>query len=739
MHRETARNIVIGLYCVALAACGGGGGGNGDGPVIQPPTPTLPAVLEFDQPSRFANGEPHVTGSSSTELRGGLRSAYVPGGFCPDNDPPQNYRIEWLNTATGQSGSTPIQMVCVTTPLPGIVTVFVIESVALNPGNNTLEFETFAGSTRIGRDSVRIVLEDRFAPRVLDSYPADGQQDVAPNHALVVLFSEPMNESSLTSDRFLVTDGAGAAVAGQAGYDAGTRAWTFRPDAMLAASGQYSLTISGDVVDAGGNNPLGTDFTVSFATGTTDDNVTPAVVREWPGTNCDCAPATTRIIAGLDEFIDPASVGADSLRVTQGGAPVAGTTRYRGDYLEFLPDEPLATGLAYAVSLDATLLDLAGLPLAAAHSWDFSTDGRTPVGAWSQTTRDQAPTAMSGATAVWTGTEVLIWGMLDAGRYDPAADQWLPSAISVGGPAPRIDHSAVWTGTAMVIWGGRSSRLPGFEILAGGGAYDPASDTWTAIVPPASSSSFATYDHAAAWTGTEMIAWGGARASGPVNSGWRYDPAAGTAVAFTGTNPPAARSQASAAWTGSELIVWGGVDAAGEPLADGARYNPVADAWTPLPPISADFVPALTSSAVWTGNELIVWNGSRTEPDQTVNDRQRAATLHFYDPVADSWRRSTSGWEPFLAGANPFVVSNSGNGYFALWTGDRMFVAGRYPGDRTYLYDPNLDRWQQASDPPGLGIGRRSAATVWAGSRFMIWGGVINSLPPGDDGLLFQP
>src|SRR5215831_10388666 len=61
-------------------------------------------------------------------------------------------------------------------------------------------------------------------------------------------------------------------------------------------------------------------------------------------------------------------------------------------------------------------------------------------------------------------------------------------------------------------------------------------------------------------------------------------------------------------WTGSEMIVWGGVvfvtgaNTAAQMLADGARYDPATDRWTP---ITTNGAPPAAASAVsaWTGKE----------------------------------------------------------------------------------------------------------------------------------------
>ena len=41
--------------------------------------------------------------------------------------------------------------------------------------------------------------------------------------------------------------------------------------------------------------------------------------------------------------------------------------------------------------------------------------------------------------------------------------------VQAGAPSPRHAHSAVWTGTEMIVWGG----YDGTDALADGGRYVP--------------------------------------------------------------------------------------------------------------------------------------------------------------------------------------------------------------------------------------------------------------------------
>src|SRR5262249_3300105 len=73
------------------------------------------------------------------------------------------------------------------------------------------------------------------------------------------------------------------------------------------------------------------------------------------------------------------------------------------------------------------------------------------------------------------------------------ANAWVPTAAK-DAPSPRSSHVAVWTGTQMFVWGGKDT---GGAPLATGGLYDPAKNTWTATSKPPAGA--ARYDATAAW------------------------------------------------------------------------------------------------------------------------------------------------------------------------------------------------------------------------------------------------
>lgn len=187
--------------------------------------------------------------------------------------------------------------------------------------------------------------------------------------------------------------------------------------------------------------------------------------------------------------------------------------------------------------------------------------------------------------AVWTGTEMIIWGgsswndtnsfSFDNGAgYNPTLDRWktLPKQNA---PASRTKHTAVWTGTEMIVWGG--VHYPSGEYYNSGASYNPALNRWTPL-PSAGAPSHRSA-HIAAWTGSEMVVWAGMVTNNVCfNNGARFNPLTGRWSPLSVENAPAPRMLMrpdAAVWTGSQMLVFGGYDFH-------AEFNST-HAWSPAP------------------------------------------------------------------------------------------------------------------------------------------------------------
>ncbi len=316
---------------------------------------------------------------------------------------------------------------------------------------------------------------------------------------------------------------------------------------------------------------------------------------------------------------------------------------------------------------------------------------------------------------------VIVWGGVDdAGSadpfsstgalYDPADDAWRP--IAHAPIQARHDALAVWTGDEMLLWGGRADTSTGHDQAA---LYDPASDSWREA---AGFPSIPAGSGVAVWTGRRVLVWGQPLGTDPTDTPpvtAAYDPEADRWTELAEA-PIMGGSQVSGVWTGDELIVFGGArpDADGGGLQGsraGAAYDPSTDTWRTLPdaPIEGRF----GHTMVWTGSEIIVWGGTRTDEARDVLDDGAA-----YDPKQDRWRELASA--PLGGRYN----------HFAVWTGTHMVVFGgqvrtsgstwAYPQD-TAAYNPATQRWFDLPHLPS-GIDWWNVKAVSLPDRTIYWG-----------------
>jgi len=251
--------------------------------------------------------------------------------------------------------------------------------------------------------------------------------------------------------------------------------------------------------------------------------------------------------------------------------------------------------------------------------------------------RIATPPFPGGLRAVWDGSEMLVVHFTaspsgercheDAAAYDPATDTWrtLPAV-----PRPRQEacydsdgDQAVWTGKEMLLWGLTNT------------AYDPSTNSWRRLTaPPADGRA----PQIIVWTGHQMIGWGHVDCCDIADtSGEAYTPATGSATRLP-DSPLSGGGGPAAAWTGSVMIVAGGDNGEGLGIfAEAAAYRPTTRTWRTLPsmPISR-----AGGTALWDGNEVLIfggWGGANTE-DETDGPTRLLARGVAYDPSTNRWR-----------------------------------------------------------------------------------------------------
>jgi hypothetical protein len=279
------------------------------------------------------------------------------------------------------------------------------------------------------------------------------------------------------------------------------------------------------------------------------------------------------------------------------------------------------------------------------------------------------------------------------------ADLLAPGEVASVAAAPvagRSSPAAAWTGSEVVLWGGFALDGP----VADGAAYDPRTDSWRPLAPaPLDARSGA----AAVWTGTEVIVWGGHGAGPSVVSidedgrshsptsrsdGAAYDPATDTWRPIAPA-PIVSAGSTRAVWTGSEAVFLAGTNS-----VEAAIYDPAADTWRtvrgpgrPIPPYP---------SIAWTGSEVVA-------PLMEPRGEDMTPLWHALDPATGRWRELPAA----PLGGIPTVA----------WTG--QVVVARDAEGATATFDPATGEWTARDhSPSGLAAG---SPTVWTGDRLLVW------------------
>ena len=211
-------------------------------------------------------------------------------------------------------------------------------------------------------------------------------------------------------------------------------------------------------------------------------------------------------------------------------------------------------------------------PVAGGFGFDPVTESWRPL--------ENAPAAGANADVVWTGKEaIFLLGAKDGLKgqaYDPASGTW--RTIAAAPIASRSGAVAVWTGSEVLIWGGGNPEDP---TVVSGAAYDPVGDAWRRIADAPIGLNLAS----GMWTGREMLVFGsllGNRniADTMMSVGSAYDPVMDT---WRELPPSALSPQATTAvWVGERMVAW-------DYEVNSQEYDAARNAWSAPVKMPLDF------------------------------------------------------------------------------------------------------------------------------------------------------
>ena len=372
-----------------------------------------------------------------------------------------------------------------------------------------------------------------------------------------------------------------------------------------------------------------------------------------------------------------------------------------------LPPEPEVRDGADMVWMGDRLLVWGGSPRgvdgAASAADGFVFDPTS--GTW--TAIPPAPVAGTGGDAVWTGSEVLLWGVHTSDgevalAFDPGAQSWK----RIAGPpqGPRFGATHVWTGRELILFGG---GLKGSPTTKGGAVYDPSTDTWRVILSAPVGMNLAD----AVWTGSEMIIIGSEldnRNSSETRTAMAlaYDPAADSWRRLP--DPPISPQTSAVAYVDGRVIAWEAY------IPGSAEYLPSEDRWRSLDTGGLQRSECYAEGAT-IGHDVFTWNCGT----QAVWYAQTSSWVATAPPLPASDTQPTYSWASVTAagsaviadqvetvlgqGGEPYLGSPDAPAHLWLWRPPSMPLVApiRVPNgdDAGYLLNNFLSALSESVQP----------------------------------------
>jgi len=200
---------------------------------------------------------------------------------------------------------------------------------------------------------------DDIDPFVSSISPAYGDADKPVDTAISVVFSEPVDASTVNENNFTLMNGT-AVISGTVTYDALLHTALFTPAAALDNSVTYTVVLNTGIRDLAGNSLV--YCTSTFTTVAPADVIAPAVSSIYPAYGGINPPVDTAISVEFSEPLDEATINDGTFTLMNGTAVISGTVTY--DALlrtaAFTPASVLDSNTAYTVILTDGIRDLAG-------------------------------------------------------------------------------------------------------------------------------------------------------------------------------------------------------------------------------------------------------------------------------------------------------------------------------------------------------------------------------------------
>jgi hypothetical protein len=219
---------------------------------------------------------------------------------------------------------------------------------------------------------------DATPPRVIDIQPSNRKTNISPSTVISVMFSEPVDPSTITEATIKVSTVAGD-VPGTVWYNGAIAAATFIPDIGLSPGKDYFVAVTPGVKDLA-KNAMTDAFVSSFKTGTTYDTTPPSVLPAsvFPPSGDTTATVNAPVTVTFSEPMNVLTVTPSNFIVSEGSNTITGDITYLGTTIIFTLAAPFNYSTTYTVTIPNAVTDLAGNSMPADYTWSFTTEQEAP-------------------------------------------------------------------------------------------------------------------------------------------------------------------------------------------------------------------------------------------------------------------------------------------------------------------------------------------------------------------------
>jgi len=422
----------------------------------------------------------------------------------------------------------------------------------------------------------KAVVPIRQPPRVVRTSPAKGRTDVAINATVAVIFSEPVDLTTLTSKSLRLlkgTEPAPGVIRPDPTSAVGVELVPARP---LTSGAAYQLVLTNAIADRTGDR-LDGSLTSEFQTETSSIEQLTLTFASQPANGFAGDPMWVQVSAQNSlHILNTGFTGQVTLLLhTWSNSPEGGVSTSQRELATVtavggqatFADLTLPTPGTYRLEVTAPRLNAGMGEVFGTYEseWVAKTAFPTPRYNVGGGVLDGLIYVVGGQYAGWSDDAPPVQATVEA--YDPATNTWRTRA-----PMPTARYGvqvAVMNGLLYAVGGQSGSMVASAAVEA----YDPSSNSWTTRAPlPHPSVAMGV-----AAVGGILYAIGGADASAAGSTVDAYDPV--TNAWTPRASPPGPLPGAGAAALDGLIYVVSGNDS----LLDG--YSPATDTWTVLPPL----------------------------------------------------------------------------------------------------------------------------------------------------------